>query len=141
MGSLTYPSPIIDKVKIKSTVEQGKNLYDMYYAPRRRIVQYLEIIDLIDSLKPGTFSSSGMNSYFRTKFWSILALVSWGWRAACSNYEWQSHYAQKVRHIGRLEVLRNEPLGIWKVLKATKLRITNPPPNLCGGFVYCCEGC
>ena len=102
-----YPSPIIDYTKIKSTVEHGGNLYDMYYAPRRRTIQYLEIIDLIDSLEPGTFSPSDINSCFRTKFWSILESVSWSWRAACSNYERQSHYGQKVWHIGRLEILRN----------------------------------
>ena len=173
-GVFVYPSLLIDYVKIKSTVEHGMNPYDMYYAPRRRTLQYLEMIDLIDSLKPGTFPVSDVNKFFRTKFWSILWAVSWGWRAACRNYEWQSHYGQKVRHVGRLEMLRNllmaystvkahikekgsytlrrqvimylciakilvyipakkaakkilEPLGIWKVLKAAKLRIKKSP--------------
>ena len=78
----------------------------MYYAPRRRTGQTLEIIDMIDSTQ-GIFSVNEADSFFRRKFYALLGTVSSGWSGTCSDFKWQSHYGQKVRHVGIREMIGN----------------------------------
>ena len=52
-----------DKMAVKSTVEHDKNIYDMYFAPRRLIVQHKELIDMILKDSSEKFSKSELDKY------------------------------------------------------------------------------
>lgn len=84
-----------------STVEYGKNLYDMYYAPRRKTLQMFEIIDML----PDKFSRADNNKYFRAKFIALLRSVSFEWRSLCRNGS--KYYGQKAKHVSIIEMIRN----------------------------------
>lgn len=93
-----------DTIKKGSTVEYGKNLYDMYYAPRRRAVQTFEIMDML----PDTFSEADSNKYFRENFNAFLLSVSQEWRNWCSkDYPFCRYYGHEPRHVSTLEMLKN----------------------------------
>ena len=106
-GVFVWPSPIIDRAKIKSTVEPEKNLYDVWYAPRRRIVHFFELIDMVEVDIPDRFTKHELNRYFRRQFYTLIWLVSLAWRGLCGSFEWQAHYGQEVRHVGISEMLGN----------------------------------
>ena len=99
---------LIDKVKVKSTVEHDiKNIYETYYAPSRRIKQNFEIIDMIAKDLSGVFNEKEINKIFNFRFYSIIYSVSLGWRDFCKDKNWQAHYGQEIRHVTRIEMLRN----------------------------------
>ena len=100
-------SPLINRAKIQSTVESGKNIYDMYYAPRRKAVHYHEIIDMIDDTEPRTFSQPEKDKFFGQKFRSLLNEVSFRWWSNCRDAVWQAHYGQKVKRVSVCEMVRN----------------------------------
>lgn len=106
-GVFHYPDPLIDRSKVKSTAVPLKNLSDMYYSPVRYTREVLDFIDMIDADCPEIFSKDDTDKYFQSKFWLILYLVTFEWRKICADYKWQAHYNQQVRHVGRLEMLRN----------------------------------
>ena len=87
-----------------STVEYGKNLYDMYYAPRRKTIQMFEIIEML----PDTFSESDINKYFVAKFGGLLNAVSIEWRWWCGKKNRMlEYYGQKAKHVGTREMIQN----------------------------------
>ena len=106
-GIFQYPSMVIDREKIKSTVEYGKDIYEMYYSPKRRTRQIHEIIDMIENDSEKIFSIQDKDKFFRIKFTELLDHVSIKWRRFCSTQEKQAHYGQPVMKISTLEMIRN----------------------------------
>ena len=106
-GTYVYPDPIIDMAKIKSTVESGKSLYDMFCAPRRRTVLFFELMDIAEPELSQRFNEYEVNKYIGAKFLELLNYVSITWHISCRNHEWQAHYGQKIKHISISEMIRN----------------------------------
>lgn len=106
-GTYIYPDPIIDMMKIKSTVENGKSLYDMFCAPRRRTVLFFELMDMTEPKLSQRFNEDEMNKYVGAKFLELLNYVSVTWYISCRNHEWQAHYGQKIKHVSISEMIRN----------------------------------
>ncbi len=104
-GVFDYPDVLIDKAKIKSNVDRQKNIYDSYYAPRRRTIQIHELMDIVMELD--CISEGDKDRYFREKFYQLLLSVSLGWRKMCRDHEWQSHYGHEVMNITVGEMFRN----------------------------------
>ncbi|MBQ7216154.1 MAG: glycosyltransferase family 2 protein [Synergistaceae bacterium] len=112
-------SSLVDRTNVKSTVEHDMNLYDMYYAPRRRTLQFFEDLDMVAVDCADKFTAQEIDKYFSSKFVELLGFVSDLWRAICRNSEWQAHYGQKVTHIGLAEMVRN----IFKAYSDTKAHL------------------
>ena len=105
-----------DKMAVKSTVEHDKNIYDMYFAPRRLIVQHKELIDMILKDSSEKFSKSELDKYFAKKFYELVNHVSRAWKSWCRNDSMSMHYGYKMKHVSRLEML----LNILKAYRAVK---------------------
>lgn len=105
-GIYVYPSPIIDKTKIKPGVESGGNVLDAFYAPRRRTLLFCEMFDMIDG-KSDVFSQKERDKFFRPKFTELLALVSFGWNSLCADSVWSAHYGHDTRNVSIREMLDN----------------------------------
>lgn len=116
-GVHTYHSCLIDTSKVKSTAVPLKKLEEMYYAPKGYTVESLDLIDLIDSDRPTVFSDDETDKYFSRVFSLMIYLVSFWWRRDCADPEWQLHYGQQVRHVSRMEMLKNI-LQSYKTTKA-----------------------
>lgn len=93
--------------KIKSGVECGGNIFDAYYAPRRSVIQRLEVIDMIDGDCPGIFTQRECDSFFRNILDNILRTVSEHWRRICSTPSFMEHYGQSTRYVSLHEMLGN----------------------------------
>ena len=107
--------------KANSTVECGKDIHDMYFAPRRKAVQTFELLDMIGLELSGTFSEADVNKYFKARFYELLGSVSLGWRWQCTSETWQAYYGQKVRHVSIREMLGN----IITAYRSTKSHLQN----------------
>ena len=106
-GVYDHPDFLIDKIKIKSAVENGKNLYDMFYAPGRRTGLFFELIDMTELEFRQRFNEDEKNRYFDVKFRELLMSVSFDWRGYCRNYEWQMHYGQQIKNVSTTEMIHN----------------------------------
>ena len=106
-GVYISPSYMIDFSQVKSTMESDKDLYDMWYAPKRRTNQTLEIIDMVELGALGKFTRSELDQFFGAKLQHVLYSVSMGWRKSCGSEVMQAHYGQKVKHVGIPEMARN----------------------------------
>ena len=96
---------VTDTVEQKSTVENGIDIDETFYAPPKRTAHFFRMIDLIDS--DNIFTHDDKDKYFCERFRALLSHVSLTLRAYCKNPQWQAHYGQKVRHIGMFEMIRN----------------------------------
>ncbi len=90
---------------MKSQVENGGDISELYYAPARRIKQFFEFVDMIDDT--GKFTRYQCNRYYREKFRDLLVSITKAWKSACENEWWQSHYGQNVRNVNRREMFGN----------------------------------
>ena len=88
-----------------STVECGKPLFDMYYAPRRINIQIFELIDMIECEESGGFSENGINRYFTAQFRDLLYRVSIGWYSQSNNGS--KYYGQPPRKVTMREMFGN----------------------------------
>lgn len=88
-----------------STVECGKPLFDMYYAPRRITIQIFELMDMIECEEAGVFSEADMNRYFKAQFSDFLYRVSLGWYSQSNNGS--KYYGQPPRKVTMREMFRN----------------------------------
>ena len=111
-----YPDPLVDKVKIKSSVENGGDIFKMFYAPKRRTMQTLEIIDIIEEDSPEIFNKHDVNKFFRKKYNALIASVTYGWRGMCNDTIWQAHYGHNTRDVSYFEMIKN----IFTVYNDTK---------------------
>ena len=98
---------MIDKKKIKSTVEHDVNLFETYFAPKRRTLQFYELIDMIDPALSGIFTPKELNMYFGVKFYSLLKNVSYEWYSWLRDPEQMAHYGQKVHCVTVREMVQN----------------------------------
>ena len=73
----------------------------MYYAPRRRTIHILEIIDML----PDIFNEAEKNKYLKKFFTSLLSGVSYVWKRWCRKDN--QYYGQKARHVSLAEMMRN----------------------------------
>ena len=99
--------PVTDKTKIKSQVEFGRNIYQTYFAPARRIKQFFERIDMIELISNGAFNSYEINKYFGSGFKSLLKDVSYYWRRWCRDNEQMRHYGHEEKYIDTHEMTQN----------------------------------
>ena len=95
-----------DKANVTSKVEYAVDIQKVYFAPPRKLKQFYEQIDMIDELE-GTFSRKELDGFFRRKFYTMLAHVSYWFRMWCRDPVQMAHYGQPVRHIGVPEMIRN----------------------------------
>ncbi len=103
----TFYSPIIDFSKVKSGVESGGDVFNVYFSPKRRMLQNLEIIDMIDSDSCEKFTQSERDLFFRTRFENIMDYATRIWQMWCSDYLWMAHYGHSTRYVGSIEMIRN----------------------------------
>ena len=94
-----------NKEKSHSTVECGKPLRDMYYAPRRKTIQTFELLDMIAVDLSGIFSETDVNKYFASRFNSLLLAVSLNWYWAGN--DGSEYYGQKPVRITVREMFSN----------------------------------
>ncbi|MBQ7154534.1 MAG: glycosyltransferase family 2 protein [Synergistaceae bacterium] len=106
-SGLSYGGFVIDKKKIKSTVEHDVNLFETYFAPKRRTLQFYELIDMIDPALSGIFTPKELNMYFGVKFYSLLKNVSYEWYSWLRDPEQMAHYGQKVHCVTVREMVQN----------------------------------
>ena len=102
-----YGGIVIDKTKTKSTVEHDINLFDTYFAPKRRTLQFYEFIDMVDPELAQRFTPDELNKYFGVKFYSLLENVSFWWYTNCRSPIQMAHYGQQVRYVTVSEMVRN----------------------------------
>ena len=113
-GVYHWADTIVDTSTIKSTFEYGKDLHDVWYAPKQRTRLLFRLIDMVELETSGRFTKKELDKYFCKKFSKALLGVSLQYRITCSKP--QFHYGQQAIHIGIPEMLRN----IWKCYKDTK---------------------
>lgn len=106
-SGLNYGGFVLDKAKIKSTVEHDKNLFDMYFSPKRRTMQFYEMLDIVDPVLADRFTPEELNKYFSAKFISLLDNVSAVWYFTCRDNVQMAHYGQKVRYVTVREMIGN----------------------------------
>ena len=110
-------SSLVDFSKVKSSVESKKDISSVYFSPKRRTVQNLELIDMIDGDE--TFSQDERDLYFSTRFRNITNFVSLLWLGWCSDYLWMAHYGHKIRNVSIREMVSN----IFTACKDTKTHL------------------
>lgn len=106
-SGLGYGGFVIDKFKVKSTVEHDINMFDTYFAPRRRTIQFYELIDMVDPVLAEKFSPEELNGYFGVKFYSFLKNVTVEWFLWCRDPEQMAHYGQNLRYVTIREMVSN----------------------------------
>lgn len=108
----------IDKAKVVSKVEYGLNTNDSFLAPPRRTKQFFEVVDMIDEL-PERFTNIERDEYFKSRYYSLLKIVSYGCRIIFRDPVQMAHYGQPVRHISIPEMTRY----ILKAYRDTKAHL------------------
>lgn len=103
--SETY-SQLIDFTKIKSGVESGGDVFSVYFSPCRRTIQNLEIIDTIDG-DSDTFHQYELDTFFKSRFNSIMDYASGIWKMWCADSLWMSHYGHATRYVSIREIVSN----------------------------------
>ena len=106
-GVHIYGESHIDFSKVQSGVEHDKNIFDAYYAPKRRIIQTFEFIDMIDVEFRGVFSDDEADKFFGAKFRELLLYVTLFWYSFCGDRGWSAHYGHSVRHVSSIEMIGN----------------------------------
>ena len=106
-SGLYYFDFVIDKSKIKSTVEHDVDIYTTYFAPSRRTLQFYEFIDMIEPELSGLFTEEELNRYFARKFNSLLDNVSRLWYLWLRDPVQMAHYGQSVRYVTISEMVQN----------------------------------
>ena len=105
-GCYHNPDVVIDLAKIKSNAEKtGGDIFNSFYAPRRRTTQFFELVDMVEKGTSGVFSQKELDWYFGQKFQTLLLVVSTGWRERCRNRVILAHYGYEVRHVSIREML------------------------------------
>ena len=94
-----------DKAKVVSKVEYALEIEKAYFAPPRKLRQFYEQIDMIDELP--TFTRREKDKFFRRKYYTMCAHVSYWFRMWCRDPVQMAHYGQPVRYIGIPEMVRN----------------------------------
>ena len=97
---------VTDKATVKSQVEFAADIQKAYFAPPRKLKQFYEQIDMINELPEGTFSRKELDGFFRSKYYTMLAHVSYWFRMWCRDPVQMVHYGQPVRHISITEMVR-----------------------------------
>ena len=97
---------LIDFTQIKSTFDVSKDTSNLFFAPKRLIRQYSEMIDLLDELNE-VFNMQERDKFFRQKFYALLLGVSIGYRVACVYDLHCKHYGFDARHVTLREMLQN----------------------------------
>ena len=82
-------------------------LFDTYFAPKRRTIQFYELIDMVDPYLADKFTSDELNQYFRVKFYSLLNNVSAEWYLWCRDPVQMAHYGQNIRYVTVSEMIHN----------------------------------
>ena len=115
----TFYSSLIDFSKMKSGVESGGNIFNVYFSPKRRMIQNLELIDMIDSDSRETFTQNERDLFFRTRFNNIMDYATRIWQMWCSDYLWMAHYGHAVRYVSSFEMIGN----VITAYKSTKAHL------------------
>ena len=105
-----------DTSRVISKVEYAVDLEKTYFAPARRIKQFFEQIDMIDSLPSGTFTRKELDKFFRRKYYGMLMIISEKFRAWCREPDTMAHYGHSVKYVTIPEMIRN----IIKAYHSTK---------------------
>ena len=100
-------SRYVDFAKTKSGVENDKNIFDAYYAPRRSTLQAFELIDMMDVEFPGLFTENEADKFFSAKFRELLMFITLFWYSRCGDYGWSSHYGHSPRYVSSFEMIGN----------------------------------
>lgn len=108
---------LINFAETKSGVENGNNIFDAYYAPRRTTLQEFELIDIMDIEFSGQFSNDDADRFFAAKFRELLTFVTHVWYSRCGDYGWSSHYGHSPRYVGSIEMTRNV-MAAYKSVKS-----------------------
>ena len=108
-----------DKAIVKSQVEFAADIQKAYFAPPRKLKQFYEQIDMIDELQAEIFTAKEQDDFFRNKFYTMLAHVSYWFRMWCRDPVQMAHYGHPVMYIGIPEMIRS----ILKAYHGTKAHL------------------
>ena len=100
---------LIDRSKVKSShiLENPKDLRDLFIAPKRKTLQFFELIDMIEIDLHEKFTQNELNKYFKAKFSHFLGAVSYSWFTVAKNSEVAGHYNFDATTISIREALQN----------------------------------
>lgn len=110
---------LIDFAKTKSGVDQGKNVFDAYYAPRRTTLQSFELMDMMDREFSGLFTDNEADRFFNAKFRELLMYITLFWYSRCGDYGWSAHYGHPTRYVSSFEMIGN----VITAYKSTKAHL------------------
>ena len=110
---------LIDFAKTKSGVDQGKNVFDAYYAPRRTTLQLFELMDMMDREFSGLFTENEADRFFNAKFRELLMYITLFWYSRCGDYSWSAHYGHPTRYVSSFEMIGN----VITAYKSTKAHL------------------